>query len=138
MTSAAYQPTASQWASAACHFDRMADWRFVRIAGERYAVIPSGTSGRTYLCRAAADGCSCPWYVRTGRQCAHMLTLELAELELELREAAPDPSSHLTYDALMPACRDCGDLADGLDGRCDRCASEREWNARRELVGAAR
>jgi hypothetical protein len=46
----------------------------------------------------------------------------------------PTPAPRLTIEDLMPSCRDCGDLADGLDGRCSKCASDREWNARRKLL----
>jgi hypothetical protein len=117
------------------HLDRQAEWVWFRVNGERYVALPSGTSGKTYWARADARGCSCPFYVRAGRTCAHMLAVERAAM---LEELAEQPAPRLTADDLMPACRDCGDLADGLDGRCDRCASDREWNARRELAGVAR
>jgi len=75
--SAAAAPSPSQCASAAMHLERRDDWRVVRIEGVRYVVVPSGRSGRVYLVRADAGGCACPWYTRTGRQCSHMLALEL-------------------------------------------------------------
>jgi predicted nucleic acid-binding Zn finger protein len=87
-------PTTSRCASAACHLERRADWRTVRIDGTRYVVLTSGNSGRTYILRADAAGCSCPWYQRTGRRCSHMLALELAALEDELAEQAAALSVH--------------------------------------------
>lgn len=124
--STVYQPTASQYASAALHLERMADWLFVRIAGERYAVIPSGTSGHTYLCRADARGCSCLGYVKTGRRCSHMLSLELAALEDDLREPAPVTIQEMRI--LLPGCAGgCGSLVEARDGLwCDDCAAVRE------------
>jgi hypothetical protein len=77
-------PTPSQWASAATHLERRADWRTIRIDGTRYVVLPSGNSGRTYILRADAAGCQCPWYARTGTRCSHMLAVELDVLEREL------------------------------------------------------
>jgi hypothetical protein len=34
------------------------------------------------------------------------------------------------YSELFPACIDCNDLADGLDNRCSKCASDREFQQR--------
>lgn len=76
--------TASQYASAALHLERRSEWRVVRISNVRYVALPSGTSGKTYLARADAAGCECRWYSSTGRQCSHMLALELAAMESEL------------------------------------------------------
>ena len=84
-------PTPSQWASAATHLERLADWRTIRIDGTRYVVLTSGNSGRTYWVRADAAGCGCRWYQETGRRCSHMLALELAALESELAEPAAAP-----------------------------------------------
>jgi len=134
MTVSSIAPTASQQASAALHLERRADWRTVRIDGTRYVVLPSGRSTHVYQVRGDAAGCSCPWYLRTGRRCSHMLALELAE-------AQPVPASKArpSYDALYPACRTagCNDVADSKDGYCDRCASDREWLARRDAAGRA-
>lgn len=44
--------------------------------------------------------------------------------------AASAPAPRPSYESLYPPCRDCGDLAAGRDGLCDRCASDREWQAR--------
>lgn len=129
-----HQPSPSQFASAACHLERMSEWRYVRINGERYAVIPSGVSGHTYLCRADAAGCSCLGYVKTGRRCSHMLSLELDALEQELRESVP---SLVSLRSEWPGCAaGCGNLvpASGL-AFCDDCSAAR---ARSERMAAAR
>jgi hypothetical protein len=34
------------------------------------------------------------------------------------------------YETLFPSCLDCGDLADGRDLRCSKCASDREHERR--------
>lgn len=81
-------PTASQWASATAHLEHRSEWRVVRIAGTRYVSLPSGTSGKLYFVRADAAACACPWYLKTARQCSHMLSLELAATEDELAEQA--------------------------------------------------
>jgi hypothetical protein len=31
---------------------------------------------------------------------------------------------------LFPSCIDCNDLADGFDGRCSKCASDKEFRDR--------
>lgn len=37
----------------------------------------------------------------------------------------------------MPACKSGrGDMADTRDGYCDRCASDREWQARRDVFAS--
>lgn len=86
-------PSPAQWASAACHFEQRADWRVVRIEGDRYVVLTSATSGAVHYVRADAKGCDCRWYQRTGRQCSHGLAVELAALAEELAEAPAPPSA---------------------------------------------
>ena len=139
MTTVSIAPSPSQMASALCHLERRQDWRFVRIDGTRYAVLTSGSSGKTYQVRADAAGCSCCWYQKTGTTCSHMLALELDALEAELFAASVDAAlgapapKRASYTDLFPACRDCGDLVDGYhDGRCSRCGSDAEWQARRD------
>jgi hypothetical protein len=82
-----------------------------------------------------------------------MLSVELAALESDIRHGAAiarpvptrgarsltDEAAQAALDAIQarilasPSCP-CGDLADGLDGRCSQCAGARERIARRELV----
>jgi hypothetical protein len=84
MTSAVYQPTASQWAAAAMHLDRRDEWRTVRINGVRYVVLTSGNSGRVYFVRADARGCGCLWSQTMQPPCSHRIALELDALEADL------------------------------------------------------
>jgi SWIM zinc finger len=143
LNSIAPMPTVAQYASAALHLDRRSSWRTVRLDGTRYVIVTSGSSGHVYWVRADAAGCSCAWYLRTGRQCSHMLALELEALEAELEAqqfeswlsdalGPPQAPVKASYEDLFPACRDCGDLSETRDGYCDRCASDREWEARRD------
>lgn len=90
MTAPAYTATSAQWASATSHLELRSEWQTVRIGGVRYVILTSGTSGRVYHVRADAAGCLCRWYGRTLQQCSHMLAVELAALEDELREDAQD------------------------------------------------
>jgi hypothetical protein len=133
-------PTASQYASASTHLEQPIT--YVRTNGIRYAVVTSGTSGRVYQVRADASACAdhCIWWTRTRTQCSHMLAVELSALESELWQAqvdvalGPQSKPRASYDELFPACREgCGELVDGLDGRCNRCASDREWEERRTV-----
>lgn len=145
-----YQPTPSQWASAAIHLEQRKEWRTVRINGERYVVLQSGCSGRTYIARADAAGCSCLWYCKTLSQCSHMLAIycaatldELAEeqdrLDDEIDAAIAEVCSEISWDALrreMPACAaGCGSLADEGRQFCTDCSAKR---ARDERLAAAR
>jgi hypothetical protein len=128
-------PLPGQWEAAALHLARRSEWIDVRISGVRYVVLVSGTSGRIYTVRADARGCLCKFYQSGGRRCSHMLAVELAALEDELAEqaSAAAPKPRATYDDLFAACP-CGDLADGQDGMCSRCASDREWQQRTDAA----
>jgi hypothetical protein len=43
------------------------------------------------------------------------------------------PMSRASYADLFPPCKSgCGDVAETRDGHCDRCASDREWQAHRD------
>ena len=88
----------------------------------------TGSQGTRYLVNSVA--CECPDYQQSHNICKHVRAVVL----FEQRQQQPAPAS--TYERLFPGCRDCGDLADGLDGRCSTCASDREWGARRELVAS--
>ena len=93
----------------------------------------TGSHGERYLANAVV--CECCDYDR-GNVCKHIRAVVLWEAG---QEPAPAPRSR--YEALFEGCLDCGDLADGLDGRCSKCASDREdqqrMAARRELVATA-
>lgn len=86
MTSAVYQATPSQLASATMHLERRSEWRTVRISGVRYISLVSGRSNRVYLARADAAGCSCPWSQTMSSPCSHRIAIDLDALEQELAE----------------------------------------------------
>ena len=141
MAQTSYTPTVSQFASAAMHMELRSEWCTVRINGERYVRLESGSSGHVYLLRADARACACAWYEKTGEQCSHMLALELAAMEDELRETASVPSL-ASYRDLFPGCAGgCGELLDGGYSRlCEHCSAEQtfrlEQQSKRERIGA--
>ena len=97
----------------------------------------TGSDGARYLVNAVA--CECPDYQQAGHICKHIRALIAFEARQRREDAAldailgPAPSARSRYEALFPACP-CGDLADSRDGYCDRCASDREWQARRDAA----
>jgi hypothetical protein len=90
-----------------------------------------GSNGERYLVNAVA--CQCADFQRAGFICKHVR----AVVAFEQRQQ-PSPKASPSYADLFEGCRDCGDLADGLDGRCSKCASDLEFrqrmDSRRELV----
>lgn len=104
--------------------------------GVSFIAVPSGE--RVYHVHPRGKGCDCDatqvWHVA---MCKHRLAVQFANEEDAAFDAeiarvlgsAPKPK--LRYEDIFKCCRDCGDLADGLDGRCSKCASDAEWAARR-------
>jgi hypothetical protein len=84
-----------------------------------------GSHGERYLVNAVA--CQCPDYAQMGHICKHIRAVVL----WEAKQAKPAPKPLSRYAQLYPKCHTCPDLADTRDGYCDKCASEREWQARR-------
>jgi hypothetical protein len=80
-------------------------------------------AGRTSAHYTTSSGCTCKSFEHRG-VCSHAVAVQLHEQ----RQAQPAPK-RASYADPFEACRDCGDLADGLDGRCCKCASDREWEA---------
>jgi SWIM zinc finger len=73
--------------------------------------------------------CACPDYQQGGYICKHVRAVVL----FEQRQAQLAPMPKHRYEDLFPACKNaCGDLSDTLDGYCSNCASDREWEARRD------
>ncbi len=108
-----HTPSPSQWASAARHLDRAAEWRTYRVDGVRYIAVPSGCSGKVYAVRADAAGCSCDWYRKTWNQCSHMLAIYLMVTESELSAPQPRPA----IGDIMPAeCWERGCTKDVVKG----------------------
>jgi hypothetical protein len=84
-----------------------------------------GSDGARYLVNAVA--CECPDYQQSQNICKHVRAVVLWEARQQ-----PAPAPRPSYADLFPSCKGgCGDVADGRDGYCDRCASDREWQARR-------
>ena len=129
MAQTSYTATPSQFASAAMHLETRIE--HVRVDGVRYAVVQSGTSGRVYYVRADASACddACIWWTKTRTICSHLLALELAAMEDELRETASVPSL-LSLRDLYPGCAaGCGELLDsGFSRLCDRCLAQRTYD----------
>lgn len=103
-------------------------------AGTTFRRATGSTSAR-YLVNAVA--CECPDYQQAGQICKHIRAVvaweaRLAAEEAELERVLGPAPKRSRYEDLFPACRDCGDIADGLDGRCSRCGSDAEWQARRD------
>jgi hypothetical protein len=86
----------------------------------------TGSKGARYLVNAVA--CECPDYQHNGAICKHVRAVVLFEAQ-QAATVAPKPRA--SYADLFPKCHTCDDIADTRDGDCDRCASEREWQARR-------
>jgi hypothetical protein len=102
-----------------------------------YGAFPAGTvfrrapssvgDGTRYLVNEVA--CSCPDYQHNGAICKHIRALVL----FEQQQTATVPTPRARYEDLFPACKSgCGEVAEARDGYCDRCASDREWQARRD------
>mgnify|MGYP001582261380 CR=1 FL=1 len=130
--------TASQRASAEMHLERREDWRYIRVAGTRYVVLPSGHSGSTHWVRDDARGCSCLFYAKTFATCSHMISVRMAN-----EADAQQVPSLKSYRDLFPGCAGgCGDLVDGPSQFCDRCSSDQahqqEMAAKRRAVAAGR
>jgi hypothetical protein len=120
--------SASVWASATAHLDNRVT--FIRIDGERFAVVTSSNSGKVYRLPADASECPCIWNTQTRTMCSHMLCVELDAMMDEL--GAPAPT--------FPPCRCCGALTDGPRRLCDDCAASRarrlDRAAKRQPVAA--
>src|SRR5215210_2939170 len=80
-----------------------------------YRVPSRSQPARRHLANGVA--CQCCDYQKNGAICAHVRAVML----IEQRQAQPAPiRKPRGYEELFEACRDCGDLADGLDGRCSK------------------
>ena len=142
VTSIAVPPDPKRDARAAALVDQVPTWpkHTLKVAWGSFEAgtvfrRAYGSNGACYLVNAVA--CECPDYQQNGAICKHIRAYVLFEQEQARFDAEVDrvlgsaPKSR--YEALFPACKDgCGDLADGLDGRCSKCASDAEWQARRD------
>jgi hypothetical protein len=107
-------------------------------AGTAFRRAPSSRDPRVrYLVNSVA--CQCPDYADHHNVCKHVRALVLWEQRQEAATVAPAsvPKPRPSYADLYPACKGgCGDVSDTRDGYCDRCASDREWQARRDQRGS--
>jgi hypothetical protein len=137
VSSIAVPPDPARDARARAHVDRVPTWprHTLKVAwgsfsaGTTFRRAP-GSRGERYLVNAVA--CECPDYQQAGNICKHVRAVVLFDAGQQ-----PAQKRRPTYADLFPACP-CGDLADGLDGRCSRCASDREFELRRQGAEIAR
>jgi hypothetical protein len=124
MTVSSIAPTASMQAKASILIAEQATWSRGRSkqTGQAFWLIP-GSKGTAHY--TTSTGCTCRSFLHRG-VCSHVVAVQLHERQ----QPALKPKAR--YEDLFEACRDCGDLADGLDGRCSKCASDAEWRARRD------
>ena len=102
--------------------------------GQPFYVVPASNRMTAHWTAVDGSGCTCLGYQRRGL-CTHAVAARtLADRQ---QQPAPAPKRRPTLDDLFAPCRDCGDLADGLDGRCSKCASDLEWQQRRDAAGRA-
>lgn len=97
--------------------------------GKRFFFVPGQKPGVVYM--TAVDGCTCPSAQNShDGGCKHQAAVR--------RVMQPEPIRihRARFEDLYPACRTdgCHDIGEGADQLCNRCASEREWNERRESM----
>jgi hypothetical protein len=133
VASIAVPPDARRDARAAALADQVGSWpkHTLKVAWGSFEAgttfrRATGSHGERYLVNAVA--CQCPDYQQFGHICKHIRAVVLFEQQPAATVAAPRKG----YAAIFPQCKSCGDLADTRDGYCDRCASDREWEARRD------
>lgn len=101
--------------------------------GKRFYFIPGQKPGVVYM--TALDGCTCP-AAQNSRDgsCKHQSAVR--------RVMAPEPVRihRARFDDLYPPCKTpgCHDIGEGADQLCNRCASNLEWEQRRESMRQAR
>ena len=142
--SIAVPPDPRRDARAAALVDSVGSWPLF-VLRQPYGAFPAGTvfrrgpssrgDGTTYKVNAVA--CECLDYQQAGNICKHVRAVVLWEQKVAAEAAGITrvlgPAPKASYADLFPACRDCGDeLADGLDGRFSKCASDLEWQQRRD------
>jgi hypothetical protein len=94
--------------------------------GQPFIVVPASNRKSAHWTAVDGTGCTCLGYQRRGT-CTHALAAKLVH-----DRQPPAPAPRKGYAAIFPRCKSCDDLADTRDGYCDRCASDREWEARRD------
>jgi hypothetical protein len=98
-----------------------------KVTGERFIVVPASNRMTAHWTAVDGSGCTCLGYQRRGT-CTHAIAAKLVHDRQQ-----PAPASRTRYADLFPACKSgCGELSETRDRYCDRCASDREWQARRD------
>ena len=137
VSSIAVPPDPTRDARAAQLVDRVPTWprHTLKVAWGSFEAgttfrRATGSHGARYLVNAVA--CECPDYQSAGNICKHVRAVVL----FEAGQQAPAPKRP-TYSDLFPACP-CGDIAEGKDGLCSKCASElvhrQDMARKRELL----
>jgi hypothetical protein len=112
-----------------------------KLNGQPFYVVPSSNRLSAHWTAVDGSGCTCQGFQRRGT-CTHSIAAGLVAAQQAEADAAtrvafeamyPSGKKRPSYADLFPPCRQCGDLADGRDHLCDRCASDREWQARRAV-----
>lgn len=157
MADPVYKPDARRDADAVVIAKDAGQWLHITLrepmgsfkAGERFYGIPSSQDdGSRYITNFRY--CSCRDYENRGQGCKHQRAALLHAISVRQQrqqqegsaeEADPTPANVIplrSYAALFPPCKTpgCDDVADLHDGYCDRCASEREYQARFATVEA--
>jgi hypothetical protein len=90
--------------------------------------VPASNRLAAHWAAIDGSGCTCLGYQRRGT-CTHSIAARTVH---DRQQPAPAPKARPTYADLFPACKTagCRDLADGRDGYCSRCASDREHEQR--------
>jgi hypothetical protein len=98
-----------------------------KLTGQRFIVVPASNCLSAHWTAVDGSGCTCLGHQRRGT-CTHSIAAKL----VHDRQQPAVPKARKSYAALFPKCHGCDDLADTRDGFCDRCASDRERQARRD------
>lgn len=95
--------------------------------GQTFYVVPASNRMTAHWTATDGTGCTCQGFQRRGT-CTH----SIAAADVHKRQQpTPSVKPRVSYEDLFPACKGgCGDIGDGRDGLCDRCASEREYQQR--------
>jgi len=101
-----------------------------RADGKPFWIVPASTGNGVYY--ATSSGCTCPSARHRGGVCKRQK--RVVELEQRLTSKLEMSETRPSYADVFPECRTdgCHDVADHPSGWCDRCASDREWEARCE------
>lgn len=104
--------------------------------GRAFWFIPGTTPGAVYCADSTACTCPSARHSQDGT-CKHTRAVLDFEQQADAAQRRayeamyPSPKPRVSYETLFPKCRTCHDVADGRDGYCYACSSDRERQARR-------